>query len=155
MKFVRRLAVVGCIGLMATSSLIAAPAAAPAQTSHAAHPHSGAKLAPANRWTPDAPLREGMRRARAAVDALQTYESGGMTSRDAVAQAAELEAAVVYMFSNCKLAPEPDAALHGILVPLLSAAQALQADPGKPGAIVGMRVAIAKYPQYFNDPGWM
>jgi hypothetical protein len=56
------------------------------------------------------------------------------------------------MFAHCRLAPEPDAALHGILVPLLRAAQALKADPGKVGAVADMRAAIARYPQYFTTP---
>jgi hypothetical protein len=123
------------------------------QPEHETHAAALAPV-PAQRWTPDAPLQEGMRRARAAVDALREYEAGRMSASVAVDQAKAVEAAVVYMFSNCKLAPEPDAALHGILVPLLSAAQALKADPGKVGTIADMRAAIARYPHYFNDPGW-
>jgi hypothetical protein len=72
----------------------------------------------------------------------------------AVDRATSVEEAVTYMFAHCKLAAEPDAALHGILVPLLSAAQTLKADPNKLGAVADMRAAIAHYPQYFNDTGW-
>ena len=53
-----------------------------------------------------------------------------------------------------QLSAEPDAALHGILVPLLTAAQALKADPAKVSAVADMRAAIAHYPHYFDDPGW-
>ncbi len=122
--------------------------------SHAAPAVASAAAAPAQRWVPDAPLGEGMRRAHAAVDALRHYEMGHMSAPMAVDRATEVEEAVTYMFANCKLAPEPDAALHGILVPLLSAAQALKTDPKKVGAVADMRAAIAHYPQYFNDPGW-
>ena len=109
---------------------------------------------PAQRWTPDAPLREGMRRAHAAVDELRHYEMGHMSAPMAVDRAVSVEHAVIFMFANCKLTAEPDAALHGILVPLLEAAQALTADPGKRDAVARMREAIAHYPQYFDDPGW-
>ncbi|KRE86623.1 DnrO protein [Rhodanobacter sp. Soil772] len=119
---------------------------------HAAAP--AAAPAAAQRWAPDAPLSEGMRRVHAAVDELRHYEMGHMSAPMAVDRATAVEEAVTYMFAHCKLAPEPDAALHGILVPLLGAAQALKADPQKVGAVADMRAAIAHYPQYFNDPGW-
>jgi hypothetical protein len=110
--------------------------------------------APPQRWTPDAPLSEGMRRAYVAVDALRHYEMGHMSVPMAVDRAGDVVDAVSYMFAHCKLAAEPDAALHGILAPLLGAAQALKADPGHVKAVADMRAALAHYPQYFNDPGW-
>jgi hypothetical protein len=124
-----------------------------AHESHAAHAAAAAP-APAQRWTPDAPLGEGMRRVHAAVDELSHYEMGHMSAPMAMDRAVAVEEAVTYMFAHCKLAPEPDAALHGILVPLMNAAQALKADPKKVSAVAEMRAAIAHYPQYFNDPGW-
>jgi hypothetical protein len=119
---------------------------------HAAAP--AAAPAAAQRWAPDAPLSEGMRRAHAAVDELRHYEMGHMSAPMAVDRATSVEEAVTYMFAHCKLAPEPDAALHGILVPLMNAAQTLKADPKKVSAVADMRAAIARYPQYFHDPGW-
>ena len=77
-----------------------------------------------------------------------------MGAAEAVREAGAVEAAVTYMFANCKLPPEPDAALHDILVPLLTAAQALKADPRNVKAIDEMRAAIERYPLYFDDPGW-
>jgi hypothetical protein len=125
-----------------------------AHEGHAAHAATAAAPASAQRWTPDAPLSEGMRRAHAAVDELRHYEMGHMSAPMAVDRATAVEEAVTFMFANCKLAAEPDAALHGILVPLMSAAQTLKADPKKVSAVADMRAAIARYPQYFNDPGW-
>jgi hypothetical protein len=121
------------------------------------HEHAGPRAAvaePAQRWVPDAPLREGIRRAHTAVDQLRHYEMGHMSAPMAVDRAAQVEEAVTYMFANCKLSARPDAALHGILVPLLSAAQSLKADPANLAAVAAMREALARYPQYFNDPGW-
>ena len=122
--------------------------------SHAAQAAEARVAIPAQRWVPDAPLREGMRRAHTAVDQLHHYELGHLSAPMAVDRATEVAAAVTYMFANCKLAAEPDAALHGILVPLLGAAQALKADPRNLKAVGDMRAALAHYPQYFNDPGW-
>lgn len=131
-------------------------------TVHAAtqHPHprhsaaETATVAPAQRWQPDTSLREGIRRAYTAVDQLRHYEMGHMSAPMAVDRAAEVEDAVTFMFANCKLSAEPDAVLHGILVPLLRAAQSLQVHPKNIQAVAEMREAIARYPHYFNDPGW-
>jgi hypothetical protein len=120
---------------------------------HGAIP-TAAVAVPAQRWTPDASLREGMRRAHVAVDELRHYEMGHMSVPMAVDRATNIEEAVTFMFAHCKLAPEPDAALHGILVPLLGAAQALKQNPQNLEAVAGMREAIAHYPHYFNDTGW-
>jgi hypothetical protein len=138
-------------GLGLAVSVQAAPPQSHAE--HASH-HVAAVSVPAQRWEPDASLREGMRRVHVAVDQLRHYEMGHMGAPMAVDRAAEVEDAVGFMFANCKLAAEPDAALHGILAPLLGAAQALQANPGNVKTVAAMREAIAHYPHYFNDPGW-
>jgi hypothetical protein len=151
MKSMRTVLVLACgLGLVVTAH------AAPGQVheSHAALAAIAPVSAPAQRWTPDASLREGMRRVHAAVDELRHYEMGHMSAPMAVDRATAVEEAVTFMFTHCKLASEPDAALHGILVPLMSAAQTLKTDPQKVGAVADMRAAIAHYPQYFNDPGW-
>ncbi len=114
-----------------------------------------AARAPSQRWTPDAPLRKGMRRAYVAVDAMRPDKNGHMSASMALGRAADVVNAVTYMFAHCKLAAEPDAALHSILAPLLGAAQALKADPQNVQSVAGMRAALAHYPQYFNDPGWV
>ena len=67
----------------------------------------------------------------------------------------DVEQAVIFMYAHCTLAEAPDAALHGILVPLLGAAQVLKRDPRQLKAVADMREAIAHYPKYFDDPGWV
>ncbi|TPG11157.1 DnrO protein [Rhodanobacter glycinis] len=151
MKFMKAVLALAC-GLSLAMTAYAAPGHV--HESHAAHAATTAVSTPAQRWTPDASLRDGMRRVHAAVDELRHYEMGHMSAPMAVDRATSVEEAVTFMFAHCKLAAEPDAALHGILVPLLSAAQTLKADPKKVGAVADMRAAIAHYPQYFNDPGW-
>ena len=121
------------------------------------HEHSSAAApvaVPAQRWIPDAPLRAGMRTVHSAVDELLHAEKGHMSAAMTRDRAAIVQAAVTSMFANCKLSAEPDAALHGILVPLLTAAHALQTNPDNAAPIADMRAAIAHYPRYFNDPGW-
>ncbi|HEY8328362.1 MAG TPA: DnrO protein [Rhodanobacter sp.] len=151
MKSVKTVLALAC-GLALAVAAQASPQHA--HEGHASHAATAAAPVPLQRWAPDAPLSEGMRRAHAAVDELRHYEMGHMSAPMAVDRATSVEEAVTYMFAHCKLAAEPDAALHGILVPLLGAAQALKADPKKVEAVADMRAAIAHYPQYFNDPGW-
>ncbi len=154
MKIVTTIVALAC-GVGLAAAVQAAPQhehehhAAPATTSAAS-----AVPVPAQRWTPDGPLREGIRRAYTAVHQLQHGENGHVSASMAADRAGEVEGAVTYMFAHCKLSAEPDAALHGILVPLLGAAQALKADPHDVKAVDDMRAALARYPQYFDDPGW-
>jgi hypothetical protein len=139
--------------LLAAAAFIPALQALPQdQHEHAAAPVSA--VVPTQRYAPDAPLRAGMRTAHQAVAELQHAESGHMSAAMTRDRAATVEQAVVFMFANCKLSAEPDTALHGILVRLLTAAQALQAAPDNTRLVADMRAAIAHYPQYFNDPGW-
>lgn len=121
---------------------------------HDAAPASAAAPVPATRYQPDAPLRAGMRTVHQAVAELAHAEMGHMDAALTRDRASTIEAAVVEMFANCKLEPTPDAALHGILVPLLSAAQALKANPADTAPVARMRESIAAYPRYFDDPGW-
>ncbi|MEO7052383.1 MAG: DnrO protein [Rhodanobacter sp.] len=147
------------VALACGFGLVVAARAAP-QHAHEHHPAPAATSdtsvvpIPAQRFAPDASLKTGIRRAYTAVDQLQHHEMGHMSESLVADRATEVENAVTYMFAHCKLAAAPDAALHGILVPLLGAAQALKADPRDVKAVAKMRATLAHYPQYFNDPGW-
>ena len=138
--------------------IVAAPAAS--QHAHEHHPVPAATSVtsvipvPVQRFVPDASLKTGIRRAYAAVEQMKHHEMGHMSESMVVDRATDVENAVTYMFAHCELAADPDAALHGILVPLLGAAQALKADPQNVKAVADMRTALAHYPRYFNDPGW-
>ena len=103
-----------------------------------AHPKAGyvpvsAPQAASRRHATDAPLREGMQGIRAAVDALGHVNA---------------------IIANCRLAPEADAALHAIIVPLTTHAAALEADPSKLDEIPPMRQALGDYAARFDDPGF-
>lgn len=139
---------------------LALTAAAPcgtaiAQHDHPAHAHSAtAAPAPAHRWTADADLRAGMGRIQVALAELRHYEMGHMDATMALDRVGLIEQAATDIFAKCKLAPEQDAVMHGMLVPLLGAAQKLKADPKDMAQVQAMRDAVADYPRYFKDPGW-
>ena len=95
-----------------------------------------------------------MGRVRTALDELRHYEMGHMPAEMARDRAVTIEAAIQYMFANCKLEAQPDAALHAILVPLSSAAQRLRTTPADKSAVAAMREAVVAYPRQFDDPGW-
>ncbi|MEO7064897.1 MAG: DnrO protein [Dokdonella sp.] len=139
------------IALAFSLGLVGSVQAAP---QHAHEDHAAAAPVPTQRYVPDAPLSDGMARVHTALDELRHYEMGHMPENMALERVATIEDATRFMFANCKLAAAPDAALHGMLVPLLAGAAALKKDPKDMAAVTAMRSAVADYPRYFNDPQW-
>ncbi len=109
---------------------------------------------PATPWASDAPLREGMRRMHRAVDALGHAERGHLDATQTTAAAQQVQDAANYMITNCKLAPEPDAALHGVLATLMTGAATIKGDPANTTPVASMRDAVALYPRMFEDATW-
>lgn len=145
--------------VLAVSMLLAA--APPVQEDHGAQAHAAHAQAmpssdvPMRRWATDASLRDGMRRIRRAVGALEHYEHGHMDVTQAANVAGLIDAAVGDMVANCGLAPDADAALHGLLAKFVAGAGALREARKPPvAAIAQMRAALARYPQLFDDPQW-
>lgn len=151
------------LAALSATVLAAGAALAAAQEPPAGHHHDHAPATtvdasawprpPAgSRWSADAPLREGMARLHASVDALEGMAAGGRHRADAVrAEAAAIDEAVAYLFANCRLDPEPDAALHHLLAAVLEASARLRADPGGPAAVADLREALSHYPHLFAD----
>lgn len=102
-------------------------------------------------WTPDAPLMEGMSRVRTALAGLEAESHADDAT--VVARAADIDAAVEYMFANCQLPTEPDIALHAILARLMANTQALKANPSDGSPVADMHAAVHNYEQLFDDPG--
>lgn len=126
-----------------------------ANAGHAQHSaHAARADIPADHvpWTPDAPLRQGMSRVRAAMDTLAHHEMGHLAPEQARSLAVEIDDAIEYMFANCQLAPEPDVALHGVLARLMAGTQVLREDPADASPVAGMREALADYGRLFDDP---
>lgn len=127
---------------------------------HAAHAGHGGHAAPEVAddhvlWQPDEPLRAGMRRMAAAVAALGHHEHAQLDPAQVRRLADEVNAAAVYMFANCTLEPEPDAALHGLLAQLMGGARNLAAEPAATAPVAPMRAALADYARLFDDPGFV
>jgi cytochrome c5 len=100
------------------------------------------------RWMPDAPLVEGMARVRTALRALDPPREGATVQ----ASADEIDAAIRYMFENCRLDTEPDVALHAILARLMAGTRALRADPADANPVRDMHAAVENYERLFEDP---
>ena len=113
----------------------------------ATHTHTQAQ-----RWASDAALRTGMHGIRAAVVALDHHQHGHLDAVQVTELAGQVETHVAAILASCKLSPEADAALHRILVPLMSNAAALKSDLTKRDAIAPMRRALADYARQFDDP---
>ena len=96
---------------------------------HAAHQHGGHQAADlqlnhGQRWQTDAPLREGMERIRAAVAAAadRTDATGGLDASSGKVLADEIDAAIAFMVSHCRLPPQADANLHILIGQMAEAA---------------------------------
>ena len=129
-------------------------AAQDAHAAHAAHAVTGV-AGDHVRWQPDEPLRAGMRRMAAAVEALGHHEHAHLDPVQVRKLADEVNGAAAYMFANCTLEPEPDAILHGMLARLLGGAHALSRDPASTEPLGPMRAALADYARQFDDPDFV
>ena len=137
------------------ATVTVAPAAAAEHDKHATPIADSGPTPPAGqRWATDAPLRAGMARVRIATEALQPLQHGPMTAAQVRAQADEIQAAVNAMFAQCKLAPQPDAALHPLLAKLLVASQALRDKPTDAAPLADLSDVLRRYPQLFDDSEW-
>ncbi|MCX7515038.1 DnrO protein [Frateuria sp. STR12] len=143
--------------LLAALALGAAMQSAPAraQHDHATHAHVTPAVPPrAQRWDTDAALRDGMDRIHTALEELRHYEMGHMDLTMALDRVGLIEQAAADIFARCKLPPQRDAVLHGMLVSLLGAAREFRADPQDMAQVEAMRTAVADYPRYFDAPRW-
>jgi hypothetical protein len=96
-----------------------------------------------------------MTRIRSSVERIQpAYEQGRLAADSAEALAAAVEADVRYMVENCRLEPEPDAALHALIGRLMSAAGAVRRDPGSPEGVPQLAAVLHDYGATFDHPGW-
>ena len=124
---------------------------------HEAHDHGdhGAPVLTLNnglRWATDEPLRLGMQRIRDAV-ALEN-DASNLSPAHAKALANTVQENVKYLFQNCHLAPEADAALHVIINDLLAGASLLTTDGRSREGLLRLRHALDEYPRYFDHPNW-
>lgn len=143
------------LGWLALAAFALPAGAALAQHDHAAHAHVAAPVPPPARpWATDATLRVDMGQIHLVLEQLRHYEMGHMDATLALDRVSVIEESAADIFAKCKLAPEQDAVLHGMLVPLLAAVQKFKADPADMHQLSAMREAVARYPHYFEAPDW-
>lgn len=121
---------------------------------HDADASRGTTDYPVVRWRPDEPLARGMQRLRAATAALSHGGHGHLDDAQVKNIAAELQSAVEAMFAQCRLEPEPDAALHPLLARVLAAATTLRERGFDAGALATLEQVLSDYPRLFDDPAW-
>lgn len=145
------------------AALLASILAGFAQTqTHAAdahHDHHAPPASPAarpagdatTRFATDEALRTGMAGIRGAVAVLAHHEAGHLGAQQVLEQAGAIEKQIDYLVANCKLEPQADATLHGIITRLLAATRALHAAPTDPAPVAGLRAALDEYNERFDD----
>lgn len=134
---------------LAAGLAFAAPQAGAQHHDH--HQAAATAPAPAQRYATDAPLRAHMGGIRTAVTALEHGEHGHLDAAQVRILAESIQAHVRGIVAECKLPPDADAALHGIIAPLAANAEKLKADPADSGAIAPMRAALASYDASFDE----
>jgi hypothetical protein len=144
-KVTRTLTVLLALALSAAS--LAAP---PNPGEHDAHDrHRAAVTAPpeGKLWPTDAPLRAGMSRIESALE-----QAGGQPVTQDKAQdlARVVRENVNYIVRNCKLPPEPDAALHVLIGRMMSAASQLESGAGTGAAVAQLESALQEYRSHFD-----
>jgi hypothetical protein len=102
------------------------------------------------RHASDAPLRAGM----AAIQQwlMATPRDAAAAELAALADAIEVE--VQGIFRECRLPPDADAALHGILATLLQAVAELRQPPVPASTWSDLDQALRSYQQQFDDAGF-
>lgn len=137
---------------------MACTAPVPALAQHHMHaaqavPAQSWPAAPGHRHATDAALRKGMADIRIAVGMLGHAEHGHLDAAQVRRLAADIEGAIGGIVAECKLDPQADAALHGIIGRLGAGVAALKAHPGDATPVAGMREALEDYARVFDDPG--
>lgn len=143
--------------LALVGALFAAPTMAQSATTpdHSLHAgHDAQPQVPAQRWATDAPLRAGMRNLREATEALSHYEMGHLDDVQRDNAVEKIDAAIKDMIANCRLKPEADAALHGLMAKFIAGANVARAGKFSKAELAPMQEALALYPQMFDDHDW-
>ena len=129
----------------------AAPVAHDAQDAHDAHDaHDSQDVAVARPegglWPTDEALRAGMSRIEGAVEQASVPLSG----EHAGELARTVEENVTFIVKNCKLPPEPDAALHVLIGRMMTAASQLKDETTSGAGVAQLVRALHDYRATFD-----
>lgn len=145
------LALGGC-GKQDSPPLGADEHAAQATAHHDHEAPASPTLPPGTLWPTDAPLRAAMGRIEGLVAQSESaYETGTFKAADALSLASQVEQDVRYMIENCKLEPQADAALHGLIGRMMSAAGVLKKEPLSPEGVPALAAAVHDYRTMFDQ----
>lgn len=156
-----RLVAASTIALAFAAANVCATTAHAAETAATGHEHghaAAAKPLPAGkRWASDATLRSGMTNIRGAfAPKLAAIHDDELPADNYKALAEATEKEVAGIVANCKLAPDADAALHGILAQIGEGTDAMAGRSKlapRDGAVKVVE-ALDRYGRTFNHPGW-
>jgi len=144
-----------------TATALAFGAGAYAASQHAHEHQHGApalKLNAGKKWAGDEPLRQSMTSIRDAVDAkLPAVHRGKLSAAQYDALGEEIDAQIARIVQNCKLEPEADEVLHGILATMIEGNETLQGKNAKAkrsAGVVQVVHSLEQYGRYFEHPGW-
>ncbi len=149
---------------VAVALAFAAPAAGPVLAAGEVHQHAGGAgelklvLNQGQKWTTDAPLRQGMDNIRGALAKdVTAIHANKATPKDYEALAAKVGAEVAGIVQNCKLEPAADEQLHLVIAELMAGAEAMEGKVnGETRRAGAERVAKAlnAYGEHFDHAGW-
>lgn len=116
------------------------------------------KLDAGSKWHTDAPLQQGMLKIRAAVEhSLPAVHSGTFTDDQYRSLGHTIEKEIAYIVQNCKLAPEADTVLHGIIAELADGVEVVTGKKvvdDRSNGVVHLVKALDNYGTYFDHPAW-
>ena len=138
--------------------------AGPAAYGQAAHDHGHAAgevklvLNQGQKWTTDAPLRQGMENIRGALAKdVKAIHANKATAKQYEALAAKVTGEVAGIVQNCKLEPAADEQLHIVIAELMAGAEAMEGKvKGETPRAGAERIAEAlnAYGEHFDHAGW-
>lgn len=158
----KRNKLIGAIGVFA--GLLWGPAMAAGAAENGHHhddQHSAAgELKPndGKKWAADDALRRGMGGIRNQIaEHLHTEQAGKVGPAQYNILAKGVNGQLGYIFQNCRLNKEADAALHQILAQVIAGVEILEgkrAGVERREGVIKIASALESYPTYFVHPGW-
>lgn len=110
------------------------------------------------KWTADDALRRGMGGIRNQIaEHLHTEQTGKVGPAQYNILAKGVSGQLGYIFQNCRLNKEADAALHQILAQVIAGVEILegkQTGVERREGVKKIAGALESYPTYFVHPGW-
>jgi hypothetical protein len=134
--------------LFAVAGHAATPAADDAHHGH--HQHEASVIQPpaGQLWPTDEYLRTGMSKIERAI--AQAIAHRPVSRERALETARIVEQNVAYIVENCKLPPQPDAALHVVIGRLMTAANGLKEEASREPAIEQLENVLHDYRENFD-----